>query len=444
MTRIMIIGTGYVGLVSGACLADFGNQVICFDIDADKIDILRRGEIPFFEPGLGELVARNCASGRLSFSTDFDAALAQCPVVFIAVGTPELPDGGADLSAVFRVAEAIGSKLEDYRVIVQKSTVPVGTCERLRALIARAAGEAGRKDPDFDIVSNPEFLREGSAIGDFLRPNRVIMGTDSERAARIMREVYRPLYINETPILSTTLESAEMIKYAANAFLATKISFINEIAELCEQVRADVQAVARGMGLDQRIGSKFLHAGAGFGGSCFPKDTKALVRTGQDAGLTMGVVAAAIAANERQPLRAVEKLRRLAGGSLAGLTVAVLGLSFKPNTDDVRESAALKIIARLRAEGAKERAYDPVAMANALKLLPDLVLAESTYDCITGADALMLVTEWNEFRVLDLSRVAALLKRPLVVDCRNVFNHALMREAGLRYEAFGQLDREAV
>jgi len=439
----MVIGTGYVGLVSGACLADFGNRVVCHDIDEAKIGTLERGEIPFFEPGLAELVQRNRNSGRLGFSADFESALDQCQVIFIAVGTPELPDGSADLGAVFKVGESIGRHLTGYRVIVQKSTVPVGTCERLREIIRETAQAAGNDEPDFDIVSNPEFLREGSAIGDFLRPDRVVMGTDSDRAQRIMREVYRPLYINETPILSTTIETAEMLKYASNAFLATKISFINEIAELCEKAGADVQAVARGMGLDKRIGSKFLHAGAGFGGSCFPKDTKALVKTGKDNGLPMGVVAAAIAANERQPLRAVDKLKRLAGGSIAGFEVAVLGLSFKPNTDDVREAAALKIITRLRAEGASVRAFDPVAGPNAKAAMPDLELAADTYSCLEGADAMILVTEWNEFRVLDLERVASLLKRPLVVDCRNVFNHSLMRQAGLNYESFGQLDLEA-
>jgi len=437
-----MIGTGYVGLVSGACLADFGNRVICYDIDVDKIDMLNRGEIPFYEPGLGELVDRNRDAGRLSFSLDLDAAVSESQVIFIAVGTPEMEDGSADLRAIFAVAKEIGQRLSDYRVIVQKSTVPVGTSRQVGKLIAEAAAEAGHEDVEFDMVSSPEFLREGSAIGDFLRPDRVIIGADGDKARRIMHEVFRPLYINETPILSTQIESAEMIKYAANAFLATKISFINEIAELCETVGADVQVVARGMGLDKRIGPKFLHAGAGFGGSCFPKDTKALVRIGVENDRDMGVVAAAIEANERQPLRAVEKLKELAGGSLVGMKVAVLGLSFKPNTDDVRESAAIKIIERLRAEGARERAFDPVASENARKVLEDLDLAEGTYECLDGADAMILVTEWNEFRVLDLHRVAGLLNRPLVVDCRNIFNHGLMREAGLQYDSFGQLDSE--
>ncbi len=434
MTRIMVIGTGYVGLVSGACMADFGNHVICHDIDAEKIATLERGEIPFYEPGLGELVARNRDAGRLSFSTDLDASLAASTVVVIAVGTPEREDGSADLSAVYGVAEAIGERLNGYRVIVQKSTVPVGTNRRIKEIIAEKAGEGA----EFDVVSNPEFLREGSAIGDFLRPNRVVIGAESARAQKLMREVYRPLFLNETPVLSTDIESAEMIKYASNAFLAVKISFINEIAELCENLGGDVQVVARGMGLDQRIGAKFLHAGAGFGGSCFPKDTQALLHMGQANELPMGIVAAAIDANERQPHRAVEKLRTLAGGDLKGLKVAVLGLSFKPNTDDVREAASIKIIRQLRAGGATVRAFDPVAAENARAVLPDLELASGTYDCLEGADALVIATEWNEFRVLDLEKVAGMLKRKLVVDCRNIFDAKQMRAAGLEYDSFGQ------
>jgi len=436
VTHILMIGTGYVGLVSGACMADFGNTVVCYDIDKAKLDTLSRGEIPFYEPGLAELVQRNRDAGRLRFTTELDAAVAECQVIVIAVGTPENPDGSADLSFVFSVADSIGQRLDGYRVIVQKSTVPVGTNREIRRRIAAAAPPGA----DFDMVANPEFLREGSAIGDFLRPNRVVIGADSERALRLMREVYRPLYLNETPVLSTDIRSAEMIKYAANAFLAAKISFINEVAELCEEVGADVQVVARGMGLDQRIGAKFLHAGAGFGGSCFPKDTKALLTMGKQHGAPMGLVAASIEANERQPRRAVAKLAALAGGEdkLAGMQVAILGLSFKPNTDDVREAAALKIIALLRAKGARVRAFDPVAGENAKRALPDLELAAGTYECLEGADALVIVTEWNEFRVLDLDRVAGLLTQKLVVDCRNIFTPALMAEAGLAYASFGR------
>ncbi len=438
MTRIMVIGTGYVGLVSGACMADFGNHVVCYDIDAEKIATLERGEIPFYEPGLAELVARNREAGRLAFSTDMDESMADSMVIVTAVGTPELPDGSADLGAVFAVSEAIGKRLDSYRVIVQKSTVPVGTNRRIREIIREQAGEGA----DFDVVSNPEFLREGAAIGDFLRPNRVVLGVESERALQLMREVYRPLFLNETPVLSTDIESAEMIKYAANAFLATKISFINEIAELCEKVGADVQVVARGMGLDKRIGSKFLHAGAGYGGSCFPKDTKALQQMGKDHDTPMGLVAAAIDANERQPVRAVAKLRELAGGELKGLKVALLGLSFKPNTDDVREAAALKIARMLLAEGASVRAFDPVAGDNARRAMPELTLAADTDDCLEGADALIIATEWNEFRVLDLEQLADSLGRKLVVDCRNIFDAKLMKEAGLSYAAFGKPQEE--
>jgi len=438
VTSIMVIGTGYVGLVSGACMADFGNRVVCYDIDKDKIAALEGGAIPFYEPGLAELVERNRAAGRLSFSTDLAGCIENSMVVFIAVGTPEGEGGEADLRAVFGVAEEIGRHLDGYHVVVQKSTVPVGTNRKVAAIIREAAGPDAR----FDMVSNPEFLREGSAIADFLRPNRVIMGVESERARELMREIYRPLFLNETPILFTGIESAEMIKYASNAFLAVKISYINEIAELCETMGADVQVVARGMGLDGRIGSKFLHAGAGFGGSCFPKDTKALVTMADEQSAAMGVVRAAIAANERQPDRAVAKLEALAGGDIAGMRVAVLGLSFKPNTDDVREAASLKIIRRLREKGARERAFDPVAGANAKRVLPDLDLAAGTYECLDGADALIIVTEWNEFRVLDLKRVASLLKRPLVVDCRNIFNARIMADAGLRYASYGQIGEE--
>ncbi|MCP4547852.1 MAG: UDP-glucose/GDP-mannose dehydrogenase family protein [bacterium] len=433
-----MIGTGYVGLVSGACMADFGNKVICLDIDKNKIDALNDGEIPFYEPGLKNLVARNRDAGRLSFTTDLDLAIKDSQVIVIAVGTPEREDGSANLDYIFQAAGEIGERIHGYHVIVQKSTVPVGTNAKIRKIISEKAGP----DVEFDMVSNPEFLREGSAIGDFLRPDRVVLGLDSDKSKRIMQEVYRPLFLNETPMMFTDIASAEMLKYAANAFLATKISFINEVAELCELVGADVQFVARGMGLDGRIGPKFLHAGVGFGGSCFPKDTKALVHTGEDMNLPMGVVKSAIEANERQPGRAVTKLKQLAGDDLTGLRVAILGLSFKPNTDDVREAPAIKIIKQLRAEGASEIAYDPVAMPNAQLELPDLNLATGIYECITAADALMIVTEWNEFRVLDLNRVEKLLARNVVVDCRNIFNDKLMREAGLKYVSFGRVETE--
>jgi len=434
VSRIMMIGTGYVGLVSGACLAEFGNKVICYDIDRDKIDMLEKGKVPFFEPGLEEMVKRNSDEGRLSFSTDLQSSVDASSVVFIAVGTPEREDGSADLSAVFAVAGDIGRSMKGFKVIVQKSTVPVGTTRKLGKAIGEQAGEGA----DFELVSNPEFLREGSAIEDFMRPNRVVFGFSGPRAPEVVEELYRPLYAGGTPILSTTLESAEMVKYASNAFLATKVSFINEIAELCEKLGADVQVVAQGMGMDARIGPKFLHAGTGFGGSCFPKDTIALVTMGDRHGVDMSLVKSTIGANERQSRRAVEKLRRLCGGSLLGLRIAVLGLSFKPNTDDVREASALKIIEQLWREGAEVVAYDPVAGANARRALPRLELATGVDDCVKGADGLVLATEWDEFRRLDLGRVASLMKGRRVVDCRNVYRPEKMEELGIAYESFGR------
>jgi len=434
LSRIMMIGTGYVGLVSGACLADFGNKVVCYDIDETKIEGLAKGRIPFFEPGLEEMVLRNRDEERLSFSTDLEASVAASTVIFIAVGTPEQDDGTADLSAVFAVAKDIGRTLDGFKIIVQKSTVPVGTTRKLGAVIRERAGS----NIDFELVSNPEFLREGSALNDFLHPNRVIFGFDGPRAPDVMREIYHPLYAAETPILSTSLESAEMVKYAANAFLATKVSFINEVAELCERVGADVQVVARGMGMDKRIGAKFLHAGTGFGGSCFPKDTIALVKMGDSFGVDMSLVKSTIGANERQSERAVDKMRRLCDGSVEGLRIAVLGLSFKPNTDDVREASSLKIIGRLREEGARVVAYDPVAGPNARKILPDLELAESAMDCARGADGLILATEWDEFRLLDMAAIASSMVAARVVDCRNIHRPDRMRDMGIRYESFGR------
>jgi len=434
LSSIMMIGTGYVGLVSGACLADFGNRVICYDIDKTKIDKLAKGRIPFFEPGLEEMVLRNQDEGRLSFSTDLASSVAESEAIFIAVGTPEQDDGTADLSAVYAVAEDIGRTMKGFKVIVQKSTVPVGTTRKLGATIRAKAGAGA----DFELVSNPEFLREGSAIDDFLHPNRVVFGFSGPRAYEVVEEIYHPLYANGTAILSTTLESAEMVKYASNAFLATKVSFINEIAELCEKLGADVQVVARGMGMDSRIGPKFLHAGTGFGGSCFPKDTIALVKMGDAFGVDMSLVKSTIGANERQSRRAVDKLRRLCGGSVKGLRIAVLGLSFKPETDDVREASALKIIRHLWEEGASVIAYDPVAGENAKRALPGLDLAGGVEACIKGADGLVIATEWDEFRQLDLSRVAGLLGRKRIVDCRNVYRPEQMEELGVAYDSFGR------
>ncbi|MDP6418375.1 MAG: UDP-glucose/GDP-mannose dehydrogenase family protein [Candidatus Krumholzibacteria bacterium] len=439
MSRTLVIGTGYVGLVSGACMADFGNRVTCYDIAQDKIDTLNRGEVSFYEPGLEDLVRRNVDAGRLSFSSDLVESVESAVAIFIAVGTPEREDGSADLDAVFSVARDIGRNLKGYKIVVQKSTVPVGTTRRVGEIMREEAGP----DADFDLVSNPEFLREGSAINDFMRPNRVVLGFDGDRAREVVKEIYRPLYLNETPVLATSLETAEMVKYASNAFLAAKISFINEVAEFCEKVGADVQVVARGMGMDQRIGSKFLHAGAGFGGSCFPKDTQALLHMGTESGVKMGLVRAAIEANERQPLRAVEKMLRLSGGSVDGLRIAVLGLSFKPNTDDVRDAAALKIIEGLEKAGATVCAFDPVASKNARLAKPDLELADSLFGCIEGADGLVIATEWNEFRVLDLEKVARLMANPRVVDCRNIYRRKQMESLGFAYASFGREQEES-
>lgn len=430
----MMIGTGYVGLVSGACLAEFGNKVVCYDIDKAKIEGLEQGKIPFHEPGLKEMVLRNRNEGRLEFSTNLKTSLDASTVVFIAVGTPEQDDGTADLSAVFAVAKDIGKNMNGFKVIVQKSTVPVGTTRKLSKVLREEIG----KSDEFELVSNPEFLREGSAIDDFLHPNRVVFGFSGPRAADVMEDIYHPLYSSGTPILSTSLESAEMVKYASNAFLATKVSFINEVAELCEQVGADVQVVARGMGMDTRIGAKFLHAGTGFGGSCFPKDTIALVKMGDSFGVDMSLVRSTIGANERQSQRAVDKLRTLCGGKIKGLRIAVLGLSFKPNTDDVREASSLKIIQQLWDEGAEVVAYDPVAGPNAKRAMPELELAADTKTCVAGADGLILATEWSEFRLLEMKDVVSKMKAPRVVDCRNIYRPEQMKEQGIQYESFGR------
>src|SRR5271157_524624 len=431
--RIAMIGTGYVGLVSGACFSEFGVSVSCVDQDAAKIVCLQRGEMPIFEPGLAALVAANAAAGRLSFTTDLAAAVVGADAVFIAVGTPSRRgDGHADLSYVFAAAEAIGRALRDYAVVVTKSTVPVGT---------------GRQ-----VAANPEFLREGSAIEDFMRPDRVVIGADSERAGAVLRQLYRPLYLIETPMLFTDVETAELIKYAANAFLATKITFINEIADLCERVGADVQDVARGIGLDGRIGRKFLHAGPGFGGSCFPKDCRALVRTAREAqgdpekGLdqpALAIVETVVRVNEARKRRMADKILAACGGAVAGRTLAVLGLTFKPNTDDMRDSPSLEILPRLVAAGARIRAFDPEGMAEAKKLMPELVYCKDAYQTMRGAEALVLLTEWNEFRALDLARVADLLATPLIIDLRNIYQPEEMEAAGLSYVSIGRPARNA-
>jgi UDPglucose 6-dehydrogenase len=437
--RIAIIGTGYVGLVSGACFSEFGVEAACVDQDRAKITRLQRGEMPIFEPGLEALVARNAAAGRLSFTTDLPAAVAGADAVFIAVGTPSRRgDGHADLSYVYAAAEEIGRALTDYAVVVTKSTVPVGTGREVAEILRRI-----RPQGRFDVASNPEFLREGSAIEDFMRPDRVVIGADSEPARAVMRTLYRPLYLLETPMLFTDIETAELIKYAANAFLATKISFINEIADLCERVGADVQDVAKGIGLDGRIGRKFLHAGPGFGGSCFPKDCRALVRTAREAEAPLAIVETVVRVNDGRKERMADRIIAACGGSVAGRTLAVLGLTFKPNTDDMRDSPSLAILPRLAAAGATIRAFDPEGMDEAKTLLPDLVYCNDAYETMAGADALVLLTEWNAFRALDLARVESLLATSLVIDLRNIYQPDEMSAAGLSYVSIGRPARTA-
>jgi UDPglucose 6-dehydrogenase len=432
--RVAMIGTGYVGLVSGTCFSEFGHTVTCVDKNPERIDSLKRGEIPIFEPGLDDLVTRNVKAGRLSFTLDVAAAVADADAVFIAVGTPSRRgDGEADLSYVYAAAREIAGSLKGYTLVVTKSTVPVGTGREVERIIRETAPKA-----DFEMASNPEFLREGAAIEDFIRPDRVVCGAESDRAKELLRSLYRPLYINETPILFTALETAELIKYAANAFLATKITFINEIADLCEQVNVNVQDVARGIGLDGRIGGKFLHAGPGYGGSCFPKDTQALVAIGKKHAAPMRIVETVIDINDRRKRNMADKVIAACGGSIKGKTVGVLGLTFKPETDDMRDSPSLEIVPALQAAGAIVRAFDPEGMGEAKKLLKDLVWCEDAYDVATGADVLVLVTEWNQFRALDLPRVKALLKQPLLVDLRNVYKPSEMQQAGFTYYSIGR------
>jgi UDPglucose 6-dehydrogenase len=436
--RIAMIGTGYVGLVSGACFSEFGVSVTCVDKDADKIARLQRGEVPIYEPGLDQLVAVNQAAGRLTFTTDLKTALDGADAVFIAVGTPSRRgDGHADLTYVFaaadEIAEALAERPSSRTVIVTKSTVPVGTGGQLAAILAKRL-PAGA----FDVASNPEFLREGSAIQDFMRPDRVVIGTDSEHARTVLRALYRPLYLLETPVVFTTIETAELIKYAANAFLATKITFINQVADLCEAVGADVQDVARGIGLDGRIGRKFLHAGPGFGGSCFPKDCAALVRTAEEAGRRMTMVEDVLEINDSRKRGMADRIVAACGGTVAGKTLAVLGLTFKPNTDDMRDSPSLSILPPLIEGGATIRAFDPEGMAEAKKLMPDLDYCGDAYQAIEGADALVLVTEWNEFRGLDLTRVKNLLRSPIVIDLRNIYQPDDMTSAGFTYHSIGR------
>jgi len=435
--NIGVIGTGYVGLVTGACFAEFGVQVVCADIDAEKIALLERGEIPIYEPGLEELVERNVKQGRLSFTTQTREAVENSLVLFIAVATPALPGAGTDLSAVESVAREIGRTIDEYKVIVNKSTVPVGTAVRVRGWIEEELRAAGRQ-VEFSVASNPEFLREGAAIGDFMRPDRVVIGTDDSQATAILKSLYRPLYLIEAPVLITNVLTAELTKYAANAFLATKISFINEFANLCEHIGADVHDIARGIGLDRRIGSKFLHPGPGFGGSCFPKDTRSIAQYARDAGNPLAIVEAVVDVNARQQQLMVEKVAACLDGDVRGKTIGVLGLSFKPETDDTRDSPALAIVRSLQARGARVQAYDPQAMEAARKELPELTLCSDAYQACRGAEALVIVTEWNQFRMLDLERVKALLARPVIADLRNIYDPAPMRAAGFEYVCVGR------
>jgi len=432
--NITVVGTGYVGLVTGACLADFGNQVTCVDTDAAKIERLRALDLPFFEPGLPDIVGRNVSEGRLRFESDLVAALRKSKVVFITVGTPPRADGSADTRAIYAVAKTVAEHLDGYTLVVQKSTAPVGTARDLIGWIRKHA----KRGAEFDVASNPEFLREGSAIETFMRPDRVVIGAESKKAAEILRKIHDPLFLIETPMVVTSLETAELIKYASNCFLATKISFINEIANLCEALGADVQAVAKGLGMDRRIGSKFLHAGPGYGGSCFPKDTHALSAFARGARVRSGIVDAVIAANHHQMARMVNKIAAAAGRKRG--RVAILGLSFKPNTDDLREAPALAIIAGLKRRGFRVAAFDPVSMEKAkeLRVMQGVTLAGDAYAAARGADALAIITEWNEFRNLDLGRLKRLMRKPVLCDLRNLYDRDEVEAAGMQHVGVGR------
>lgn len=432
--KIGVVGTGYVGLVSGTCFAEFGIDVTCVDKDAKKIDMLKAGGIPIYEPGLDDLVAKQVKAGRLHFTTDLNEAVKDADAVFIAVGTPpSVIDGQADLTYVFQAAEEIAQHLQGYTIVVNKSTVPVGTARRVEEVIRKANPNA-----DFDVVSNPEFLREGAAIDDFLHPDRVVVGTESERARAVMRELYRPLYINETPMVMTTPESSEIIKYASNAFLAVKITFINEIANLCEAAGANVQDVAKGMGLDGRIGGKFLHAGPGYGGSCFPKDTLALVQIGQNFETPQTIVETVVDVNNKRQLSMADRVIAACDGDVKGKKIAVLGIAFKPNTDDIREAPSLVIIPALQEAGASVAAHDPVAMEHAKKVLSNVEWCDEPYATMKDADVLVIVTEWNEFRGLDMDKVASFLKSKIIVDMRNIYKLPDMESRGFKYVSIGR------
>jgi UDPglucose 6-dehydrogenase len=433
MKKIAMLGVGYVGLVSGTGLADFGNEVICYDIDTTKIEKLNNGEMPIYEPGLIDLVRKNVAKGRLKFTDDLTLAIRESEVIFLAVPTPSGENGEVDLSYIFNAVDQIAKVIDSFKVIVTKSTVEVGTNDQIRErlLSHKIAPEM------FEVVSNPEFLREGSAVSDFMRPDRIVIGTSSPKALEIMKEIYRPLYLIETPIVATDIHTAEMIKYASNAFLATKISFINEIANLCELVGADVQQVAKAMGLDGRIGKKFLHAGPGYGGSCFPKDTLALTKIAEKAGMRSTIVEAVIEANNRQKLRVVEKLLKVLP-NLSDKTIGILGLAFKPNTNDVRETPALTVIEEILKRGGQIKAYDPEAMKEMRKYYPQITYVASTEDAAKGADALIIMTEWNEFRNLDLNYLKSVMKNPIMIDARNIYDPQKVQAVGFIYDCIGR------
>jgi len=431
--HISIIGTGYVGLVTGTCFAEFGNDVICVDKDEEKINNLNKGIVPVYEPGLDVLVAKNVKENRLTFTTDIKIATEKSLVIFIAVGTPPAKDGSADLQHVERVAKSIAQYINGYKVIVNKSTVPVGSGRWIKKVIE----ESLKTKIPFAVASNPEFLREGSAIEDFMRPDRVVIGAEADEAIAIMKDLYAPLYLIETPIVVTNLESAELIKYASNAFLATKISYINEIATICERVGADVHHVAKGMGLDKRIGSKFLHPGPGFGGSCFPKDTQALLQIAEKNGYDFKIVRSAVEVNKQQHITMLTKIKH-ALGKLEGKLLGILGLSFKPNTDDMREAPSIVIVKSLQKEGAKIKAFDPVAMQEAKKIMPDILFCNDTYEVAKDSDALIFITEWNQFRSLDLAKIKSLLKEPIVIDLRNIYEPDKMKEYGFKYYCVGR------
>ena len=436
--RVAMIGTGYVGLVSGACFADFGHHVTCVDKDAGKIEALHRGVMPIYEPGLDDLVAANVKAGRLTFTTDLTKPVAESDAVFIAVGTPSRRgDGHADLSYVYAAAKEIAAALDGFTVVVTKSTVPVGTGDEVERIIREA-----RPNAECSVVSNPEFLREGAAIRDFKLPDRIVVGTEDDRAKEVMNELYRPLYLNQSPILVTGRRTAELIKYAANAFLATKITFINEMADLCERVGADVQQVARGIGLDNRIGGKFLHAGPGYGGSCFPKDTLALIKTGQDYDAPIRIVETVAAVNDTRKRAMARKVSAALGGDIRGKTIAILGLTFKPNTDDMRDAPAINIVTALNDMGAKVKAYDPIGMEQAKTVLTNVTYCEDAYSCAQGADALVIITEWEQFRALDLAKLKSVMARPVVVDLRNVYRPEDMAKHGFSYSSVGRATKD--